>query len=218
MGKQVALVLSGCGHKDGSEITEAVSCLIALTEAGAHVSVFAPTLEFPVADPLTGKPTGEKRDVLVESARIARGDVRDLALLVAADFDALVFPGGFGAAKNLSNWATSGAAAQVHPQVERVIKEFYAAEKPIGAVCIAPTLLARVLGPHQITLTIGVDEATAAQVEKCGAHHEECAVKDYVSDREHRIVTTPAYMYDNAEPCEVFAGIQGAMRELVEMA
>jgi enhancing lycopene biosynthesis protein 2 len=214
----VAVVLSGCGHRDGAEITEAVSTLIALGEAGATYIVFAPRMEFTVTDPLTGQPTAEKRKVLTESARIARGHIRPLSELRADDFDAIALPGGFGAALHLCTWAKDGANCQVLPDAERVVREFYAGEKPIAAICIAPALIARVLGGHGITLTIGRDAATAAEIGKTGAHHENCAVDDFITDREHRIVSTPAYMYDDARPIEVFTGVRKAIFELVEMA
>jgi enhancing lycopene biosynthesis protein 2 len=216
--KRVAVVLSGCGHKDGSEITEAVSALIALTEAGATVEMFAPDLNIQSHDPITGQPTGETRNVLTESARIARGQIHPLGELRADAFDAIVFPGGFGAALHLCNWAKEGAKCTVHPQAERVIQEFYQAEKPIAAICIAPALIARVLGQQGITVTIGVDKPTAAEIAKTGAEHIICAVDDFVTDREHRVITTPAYMYGDALACQVFSGVRKAMRELVEMA
>ncbi|HMN69733.1 MAG TPA: isoprenoid biosynthesis glyoxalase ElbB [Bdellovibrionales bacterium] len=218
MSKKIAVVLSGCGHKDGAEITEAVSALIALSEAGAAYRVFAPGDRFAVADPISGEPTGESRVILKEAARIARGRIQDLDELRAEDFDGLAFPGGFGAALHLCTFAKQGAACTVHPEAERVIREFHKAQKPIAAICIAPALVARVLGPEKVTLTIGNDKATATEIAKTGAVHEECAVDDFVSDRDHRIVSTPAYMYDDAKPHEVFAGVRGAMRELVEMA
>lgn len=216
--KRVAVVLSGCGHKDGSEITEAVSSLIALTEAGAKVELFAPDLTFQVNDPFTAQPTGEARNILTESARIARGQIRPLTELNVQSFDAIVFPGGFGAALHLCNWASEGAKCKVHPHAERVIQEFYQAEKPIAAICIAPALIARVLGSKGITVTIGVDKPTAAEIGKTGAAHVTCAVDDFVTDREHRVITTPAYMYDDALACQVFSGVRKAIRELVEMA
>ena len=216
--KKIAVVLSGCGHRDGSEITEAISLLIALNQAGASVSCFAPNIEFAVTDPLTGNATSEKRNVLTESARIARGHVEDLAKLKVTDFDGLALPGGFGAAKNLSNWAEKGSKCDIHPEVRRVITEFHKESKPIGAVCIAPVLLARVLGEHGITVTIGDDADTAAEIILCGAQHEECPVDDYITDREGKVVTTPAYMYDKTKPNEVFQGIFGLAHELVEWA
>lgn len=218
MTKRIAVILSGCGHKDGAEITEAVSALIALSEAGAEYKVFAPDISLAVNDPFSSKPTGEMRNVLQESARIARGSIQNLQELKVSDFDGLVLPGGFGAALNLCTWAKEGANCSVHPTVEKTLNDFYMNEKPIVAICIAPALVARVLGSEGITLTIGEDEETAAEIEKTGAHHEICAVDDYVTDRAHRIITTPAYMYDKAKPNEIFSGIRKAIAELVEMA
>lgn len=216
--KKIAVVLSGCGYLDGSEITEAVSLLIALGEAGAEVTCFAPSIELTTVDHLAAKETSEKREVLKESARIARGKVKDLKDLVTKEFDGLAFPGGFGAAKNLCDWASKGSQCEVHPEVRRVITEFHAESKPIGAICIAPVLLAKVLGDKNITVTIGDDPGTAAEIRKTGAQHEDCPVDDYITDREGKIVTTPAYMYDDAKPHEIFKGIFGLAHELVEWA
>lgn len=218
MSKKVAVILSGCGHKDGAEITEAVSVLIALSETGATYQVFAPDQKFAVRDPVSDAPTGESRNVMLETARIARGDVRALNELKAKDFDALAIPGGSGAATNLSTWASNGAKCNVNADVERVINEFYMAEKPIAAICIAPVLLAKVLGEEGVSITLGNDKTVALEVVKTGAHHEECRVDDFITDRAHRIITTPAYMYGDAKPFEVFTGVRKAIRELVEMA
>lgn len=216
--KKIAVVLSGSGYLDGSEITEAVSLLIALNQAGAEVSCFAPEVELSVVNHLDGKATGEKRSVLVEAARIARGHVQPLSKLHAKDFDAVAFPGGFGAAKNLCNWAEKGAKCDVNPEAERVIMDFFNASKPIGAICIAPALIARVLGNKKVTVTIGEDAGTIAEILKTGAQHEECPVDDYITDRETKVVSTPAYMYGDAKPNQVFAGIFGLAHELVEWA
>lgn len=216
--KKIAVVLSGCGHRDGSEITESVSMLIGLTQAGAEVHCFAPDIEIPVVNHLNGEVQKEKRSLLQEASRIARGHITSLDKLHAKDFDALAFPGGYGAAKNLCNWAEKGAQCDVNPDVKRVILDFYNASKPIGAACIAPVLLARVLGDKKVTLTIGDDPATAAEIKKTGAQHEDCPVDDYITDRETKVVTTPAYMYGDAKPNEVFKGIFGLAHELVEWA
>lgn len=197
--KKIALVLSGCGHLNGTEITEAVSFLVALSQAGAQTTCFAPEA------------------LMAESAKISRGQVENLSQLRSKDFEALVLPGGYGAAKHLSNWAERGAKATAHPEVARAIREFADEGKPIGAACIAPTLLALVLGNRGITVTIGDDRETAAEIEKTGARHEQCPVDDYVTDREHKLVTTPAYMYE-AKPHEVFRGISGLVKEVFEMA
>jgi enhancing lycopene biosynthesis protein 2 len=217
--KRIAVVLSGCGHKDGAEITESVSTLIALSEAGAHYEVFAPDIHFDVTDPVTGQKTGEHRNLLEEAARIARGRIHDLKTLHADRFDGIVFPGGFGVALNLCSWAQQGAGCSVNADIQRVIEEFYAAKKPILAICISPALIARVLGPQGVTVTIGESgDPTADEIRKTGAVHEDCVVDDFVTDREHRVITTPAYMFKDAKPSEVFTGIRKAVREMVEMA
>ena len=216
--KKVAVVLSGCGFKDGAEITESISTLIALSEAGAEYQCFAPNLDYTSSAHSEGGKAGENRNAINEAGRIARGKIQDLNQLQEKNFDAIVFPGGYGAALNLSDWGKVGSKAKVLPEVERVIMAFHAAAKPIGAICIAPTLLAKTLGRENINLTIGLDTETAAEIEKTGAHHVRCAVTDYISDRDHKILTTPAYMYDDAKPHEVFTGIRKMVRELVEMA
>lgn len=216
--KNVAVVLSGCGHKDGAEITEAVSTLIAISNAGANYEIFAPNLDFHPTNHLTSeKNDKEARNCLTEAARIGRGEAKDLKDLKEKNFDALVFPGGFGAALHLSDWAHKGAKAKVHPEVERVILAFHQASKPIGAICIAPTLVAKVLGSENITVTIGNSVETAKEIEKTGAQHVECPVEDFITDRLHKIITTPAYMCE-AKPHQVFKGISGLISELVEMA
>jgi len=216
--KKIAVVLSGCGHKDGAEITEAVSTLIALSEAGAAYQVFAPDQDFAVKDPVTSQPTSEKRNMMTEAARISRGDIQPLKNLHAKNFDALAFPGGFGAALNLCTWGLEGADCTVLPDAQRVIQDFYKEQKPICAICIAPALIAKVLGSEGVTVTIGDDKDTSAEIRKTGAHHENCKVDDFITDRGHRIISTPAYMYDRAKPFEVFTGVRKAIRELVEMA
>lgn len=205
--KKIAVILSGCGHKDGSEITETVSLMIALSQAGALVQFFAPNLEI----------TPSKRNPLVESARITRGEIQDLNELQAEKFDGLVFPGGFGAALHLCNWEELGANCQTLPHVQKVVESFYAQSKPIAAMCIAPVILAQVLGDKGITVTIGNDPKTISEIQKTGAHHETCPVTDFITDRENKIITTPAYMYE-AKPHEVFLGISGLVKEFIEMA
>ncbi len=213
--KNVAVVLSGCGFKDGAEITEAVSSLIALTEKGCNVSCFAPKQTFTATNHLSGQ-AADERDILAEAARIARGDIKDLKELRVGDFDAVVFPGGYGAALNLCDWGKKGAACSINADVKRVIEDFHGKQKPIAAICIAPVLLAKVLGAKQVTLTIGNDKETAQEIEKTGAKHQTCAVTDCVVDSKNRIVTTPAYMYE-AKPFEVFTGIRKAIGSLLAM-
>ncbi len=217
--KKVAVVISGCGHQDGAEITETVSCLIALSQLGAQFQVFAPNLNFTPTNHLTSEQYSNdvQRNSLEEAARIARGAVADIKTLQEKNFDAVLFPGGFGAATLLSDWSQKGARAKVLPEIEQIIRSFHHASKPIGAICIAPTLVAKVLGSENVTLTIGNNKEVAAEIEKTGAKHVECPVEDYITDRLHKVISTPAYMY-HAHPGKVFKGISGLIKELVEMA
>ena len=221
MATKVAMILAGCGVNDGSEIHEAVLTMLALDKAGAEVHCFAPDgNQAHVVNHLTHQPVaGEKRNVLVESARIARGQVRNLKEASAGDFDALILPGGFGAAKNLCNYATEGREADVNPEVSRIVKEFVAAQKPVGAMCIAPIVVAAVFkGNDKVhpVMTIGSDPSTAADLESFGATHMTCGVKDCVSDVRNRIVSTPAYMLGKG-PAEVSEGIAKMVHTVLEM-
>jgi enhancing lycopene biosynthesis protein 2 len=215
--KKIAVILAGCGNKDGAEITEAVSLILCLSQSQIAVEFFAPDIEFTAVDFLTGKSL-EKRNVLHESARITRSQISDVRSLDVSKFDGLALPGGYGAALHLCDWANKGSKSSVDKHVEEVLVKFHAQNKPIAAICIAPALIARVLGKHGITVTIGNDKETAQEIEKTGAVHENCPVDDYVSDRNHKILTTPAYMYGEAKPAEVFQGISKLVREFVEMA
>lgn len=190
-----AVVLSGCGVYDGAEIHEAVLTLLAVDRAGASYQCFAPDVaQMHVVNHLTGQPSDETRNVLVESARIARGAIKPLAELNPADFDAVLFPGGFGAAKNLCTFAVAGPDCTVDPDAEHAIRGFHAAGKPIGALCISPALVAKVLG--QVTVTIGSDAGTAQAVEATGATHVVAGHGQTVVDAVNKVVTTPCYMLD----------------------
>lgn len=216
--KKVAVILSGCGFLDGAEITEAISTLIAIGQNGAAYEVFAPNKDVEETNHLTQKPTGQKRNVLQEAARIARGEIQPLEQLKAKDFDALAFPGGFGAALHLCNFAEKGSGGQIDPQVARVVKEFSDSHKPIAAICIAPAIMALALGKKGVNVTIGEDAGTASELEKTGAKHQNCAVEKYVVDHSNKVITTPAYMYGSARPHQIFAGVSGAIAELIKMA
>lgn len=217
MKKKIGVVLSGCGVYDGSEIHEAVFTLLAIDRNGAEAVCMAPNKEFPEVNHLTGAPTGAKRNALMESARIARGKIRCLKEVKAADLDAIVFPGGFGAAKNLCNFAEKGAKAEVHPEVARLLKEMAAAKKPICAICIAPTLVAATLGrDYSPKVTIGNDAETAAAVNATGSCHQECPVTEFIVDKENRIVSTPAYMLAE-RISEAADGIERAIRATIEL-
>lgn len=215
--KKIAVILAGCGSKDGAEITEAVSTLLTLSELKVKFDIFAPDVEISVTNHLDGAISNETRNVLVEAARIARGQIKDLVHLKADDYDGVVFPGGYGVARSLCTWGKDGAKCEVLPDAKRVVEEFYSQAKPICAICIAPALIARVLGQYGINLTLGQDSEASLEVTKTGACHVKCAATDYVSDRESKIITTPAYMCD-ATPFEVYTGIRKALHEMVEMA
>ncbi|WP_312640046.1 isoprenoid biosynthesis glyoxalase ElbB [Candidatus Nitrospira allomarina] len=218
MMKKVAVILSGCGFLDGAEITEAISTLIAIGQNGAAYEVFAPNKEVAETNHLTQKPTGQKRNVLQEAARIARGEIQPLEQLKAKDFDALAFPGGFGAALHLCDFGEKGSGGNIDPQVARIVKEFSESHKPIAAICIAPAIMALALGKKGVNVTIGEDAGTASELEKTGAKHQNCAVEQYVVDHSNKVITTPAYMYGSARPHQIFAGVSGAIAELIKMA
>lgn len=216
--KSIAVVLSGCGNKDGSEITEAVSLIIALNKMGAKLEYFAPDIDFTAKNFLNNQPLNEKRNVMMESARITRSHIKPLSDLNPDQFDGLALPGGYGAALHLCNWAAKGAACEVRPELQSAIEKFYKQSKPIAAICIAPVIIAKVLGKHRVTVTIGDDKETEMEIQKTGAVHEYCPVDDFITDRSCKVITTPAYMYDDAKPDQVFTGISGLAKELIEMA
>jgi enhancing lycopene biosynthesis protein 2 len=214
---RVGVVLSGCGYLDGAEIQEAVFTLYFLDRAGVTIDCFAPNKpQMHVVNHLDGEPTGETRNVLVESARIARGQVRDLAEAKMNDLDALALPGGYGVAKNLSTFATAGKDAELDPDLVRLVGEAVAAGKPILAICISPAILAAALAKHgsSAKLTIGDDAGTAAAIEALGSTHQNCSVERAVVDEEHKIVSTPAYML-GPSPKGVAAGIEQGVAKLM---
>ena len=217
--KKIGVILSGCGVYDGSEIHEAVITLLAIDRAGAEAVCMAPDVaQLHVVNHLSGEvDTKDNRNVLIEAARIARGKIRDLSTVTAADLDAVILPGGFGAAKNLSTFALAGAGCTLNPQVERLLKEMFAAKKPIGAICISPVVLARALGKvAPITVTIGNDVGTAAAIKATGAQHENCPVREFVIDRKHKIVSTPAYMLAG-RISEAADGIEKTVRAVISL-
>lgn len=216
---KVGVVLSGCGVYDGAEIHEAVVTLLALDRAGAEVVCMAPNSDqLHVVDHLSGDVReGERRNVLVESARIARGVIHDMRTVDTSALDALVLPGGFGAAKNLCDFALKGADCTAHPDVARVVREVHAAGKPIGAMCIAPAVVAKLLGDERPRLTIGTDAATAAAIAATGSIHQNCSARDVVIDEDRRIVTTPAYMLAGGI-AEAAEGIEKLVARVLELA
>ncbi|MDF1579305.1 MAG: isoprenoid biosynthesis glyoxalase ElbB [Desulfuromonadales bacterium] len=214
---KIGVVLSGCGVYDGSEIHEAVITLLAIDRAGAEAVCMAPDIaQLHVVNHLSGEPVaGECRNVLVESARIARGKIKNMADVTINDFDALIFPGGFGAAKNLCDFAVNGTDCTVNPEVERLVTATLAARKPLAAVCIAPALIARIVG-DQTQLTIGTDADTGSAIDTMGGRHVNCPVREFVIDTEHKIVSTPAYMLAG-RISEAADGIEKTVRALINL-
>lgn len=192
--KKVGVVLSGCGVYDGAEIHESVLTLLALARQGVETICFAPDKnQSDVINHLSGEPMAETRNVLIESARIARGDIHPLAQANAAELDALIVPGGFGAAKNLSSFASLGNDCQVDSALKNLVLAMHAAGKPLGFMCIAPAMLPKIFD-FPLRLTIGTDIDTAEVIEDMGGEHVPCPVDDIVVDEDNKIVTTPAYM------------------------
>jgi enhancing lycopene biosynthesis protein 2 len=193
--KKFAVILNGCGHLDGSEIHESVMTLLAIDRQECSYTIFAPDMpQYHVMNHLTRQPMEGERNMMVEAARIARGNIREISEYRPADFDALVIPGGFGVAKNLFTYAIDGVNAKVLDSVRKAIVDTHNARKPIGALCISPVLVTKVLG--DITVTVGSDPGTIADVEKMGASHVNTNITEVISDKQNLIFTTPCYMLD----------------------
>ncbi len=213
--KKFAVILSGCGVYDGTEIHEAVTALLAIDRADHHYDLFAPDrMQHHVINHLSGQETDERRNILVESARIARGKILPLTTLDPAAYDGLVLPGGFGAAKNLSDYAFAGAGMKVLPEVEEVLKKMHALKKPIGAMCISPVILAKVFG--NVHLTIGRDAKTAGHLEQLGAVHHVTEKAEVTIDPTNKLVTTPCYM-TSVRISYVAAGAEAMIRAMLDL-
>ena len=216
MTKTVAVILAGCGVYDGAEVTEAVSTLIALDRAGAAYQCFAPDIDqMHVINHLSGEEMPETRNVLVEAARIARGDIKPLTDYAPADFDVLILPGGFGAAKNLSDFAIKGGDMAVQGDVASAVSGTHAAGKPIGALCIAPVILAKLI--TGATVTVGSDPEVAGAIEGAfGGTHEVTSHGEITIDTAHKLVTTPCYML-NSSPAKVLDGTESLVKALLTL-
>lgn len=211
--KKFAIVLAGNGVFDGAEIHEATLTMLAIRKQGAEYSIFAPDIEqHHVINHMNGNEMPETRNVLVEAARIARGKISPLADFKARDFDALIFPGGFGVAKNLCTFALSGTECKVNAEVEKAIKEMASLKKPIGALCISPVLIAKVLG--NVEITIGNDATTASAVEKMGATHMITTHGEVVRDKHRPVFTTPCYMLD-ADIVQIAEGAENIIKAIL---
>lgn len=213
--KRFAVVLSGCGVYDGSEIHEATMTLYAIIKNGAEYEIFAPDItQHHVVNHITGEEMDETRNVLIESARIARGKIKALSEFSPEGFDAIIFPGGFGAAKNLSEFAFKGPDCDVNPEVEKAVNEMVRHGKPIGALCISPAIMAKIL--HNPVLTIGEDEGTAEALQNMGATHKKTGHGEVVVDPKYKLVTTPCYMLD-ASIVNIADGADAVVKEIVRL-
>lgn len=213
--KKIAVVLAGNGVYDGSEIHEATITLLTIARNGGQYQCFAPDIEQAhVINHLTGKEMPETRNVLVEAARIARGNIKPLSAYNAKEFDALVFPGGFGVAKNLCNYAFEGTNCTVNRDVEKAIRSTVIEEKPIGALCISPVLIAKVL--VDVEVTIGNEKAASSAIETLGATHITKSHGEIVYDEKYKLVTTPCYMLD-ATIDQVADGVENVIKKILEI-
>ena len=216
---RVGVVLSGCGVNDGAEIHESVITMLALDRAGVDMVLMAPNIDqLHVINHYTGSEMDESRNVLMESARIARGKIRDMAEVHASDVDALIFPGGFGVVKNLCDYAMAGTDCSVNPDVKRLATDVHKAGKPIGIICIAPAMFAKIMqgAGHTVELTIGTDEQTSSDINSMGSNHVSCPVEDIVIDKKNKIVSTPAYMLAQ-RISEAAEGIEKLVKEVLAM-
>jgi enhancing lycopene biosynthesis protein 2 len=216
--KRIGVLLSGCGVYDGSEIHEAVLTLLALDKAGAEAVCLAPDIaQHHVINHCTGEAMpGESRNVLIESARIARGVISDLKKIDTLALDGLILPGGYGAAKNLSDYAFKGSDCLIEPDVAKAVSSFYKTGKPVGFLCISPVIAAKVLGHEGIELTIGNDTETAAAIEAMGAKHIPCKVSGTHISKKGAVISTPAYMLGPGIG-DIAEGIEKLVNELLSM-
>lgn len=213
--KTFAVVLSGSGVYDGAEIHEATLTMLAIMKQGAVYQCFAPDIpQHHVVNHLTGEEMPESRNVLIEAARIARGNIKPLADFDGRDFDALIFPGGFGAAKNLSSVAFDGPNATVNPEVEKAVKQMLELGKPIGALCISPAFIARIIG-DRVEVTIGADPGTASAINSMGGIHIDTNHGEVVVDQKHKVYTTPCYMLD-ATIVDIDMGTSNVVRAMLD--
>lgn len=217
--KKVGLLLSGCGVNDGAEIHESVIAMLALDRAEVEMELMAPNIDqMHVINHYTGQEMDEYRNVLVEASRIARGNIKDMAEISGNDIDALIIPGGFGVAKNLCDYAMAGSECSINPDVYRLISELQLLNKPIGAICIAPVMMAKIFGEQgaSANMTIGFDEATSKDIESMGSVHVECKVSDMVVDEDNNLVSTPAYMEAQSIK-EAADGIEKLVKQVLSM-
>lgn len=216
MKKKIAVILAGSGKADGSEIHEATLTLLAIDQQGAEYQAFAPNTEQrDVINHITGEAMAEKRNVMVEASRITRGNIKDINEYNAAEYDALVLPGGFGAAKNLCSFAVEGENMSINEDVQRALESTHKAKKPIGALCIAPVIVAKAL--KGATVTLGQDENIAEIIKNWGGTHEKTTHGEIITDKANKIVTTPCYMLD-ARISDIYKGANALIKKVIELA
>ncbi len=213
--KKIAVILSGCGNMDGAEIHESVTTLLAIDKEGASYQCFAPDIpQHHVINHMTGQKMNETRNVMIESARIARGKIKPLSEYNCDEFDAIILPGGYGAAKNLSNFASEGENCIINSEVEKAIISTHNAGKPIGALCISPVLIAKTIKGAK--LTIGNDKTTAKAIENMGGIHEDTGKTDITIDKENKIITTACYMFDSSIK-EIAKGAENLVKAIMKL-
>lgn len=217
--KKIALIMLGAGGQDGSETTETVSATLSLSEFGAQTIFFSFDQDFFTQNHKTRiLSTQEKRNALIESCRITRGQTQSIEELNPDDFDALVIPGGSGLLKNLTSFHEEGANFKVHAHLEKIILKFHEQSKPIGVICLAPFIAAQVLKKHKPLITLGESSELISHLKKMNVEHESCPSTDYITDRDCKLLSTPAFMNEEATPFSVYTGVRLMIKELVEMA
>ncbi len=217
MSKRVGVILGGSGHRDGSEIHESVLTMLSLENAGAEIVCLSLNQEqYQVVNHLTGERENQKRNLMTEAARIARGQIQDLRNIKPNDLDAIVFPGGFGCAFNWCDFAEKKSEMRVVPEITQLITSFHESKKPIGAICISPVIVAKVLGKEKIKLTIGNDRETASILENWGVQHTSCCVDETCVDEKNKIVSTPAYMLGE-KISDIYPGINKLAYDLIAL-
>jgi enhancing lycopene biosynthesis protein 2 len=214
--KRIAVILAGCGNRDGSETHETLSVLLAIDKRGMQYQCFAPSGEFTVFNHIESKATEEKRNLMIEASRLCRGDIKPLSEYDESQFDALMLPGGMGAAQNWSDYAFKGSAMSVNEEVASAVRKTNAANKPIGALCIAPMILAKVLGDKNPTITLGTKCQAAEDAIALGCKHQECTAEQVAIDKENKLLTTPAYMVAT-HIAQIFEGSDNLIQALSEM-
>jgi enhancing lycopene biosynthesis protein 2 len=214
--KKIAVILAGCGNRDGSETHETLSVLLAIDKRGMEYQCFAPNGEFNVFNHIKGEATGEKRDLMLEASRLCRGNIKSLSEYCTEDFDALVLPGGMGAAQNWSSYAFCGQAMEVNGEIAKAILDTFSAQKPIGALCIAPMILAKVLGDKNPTITLGGDCQAAKDAVALGCNHKVCSATEVAIDEKNKLLTAPAYMVAT-RISQIFEGSDNLIQALYNM-